>query len=66
MIIVTSEYVFNTPKLNDINDIVNNTIRELKKNYGNNSVQNKLIMNYNIHFLIKRKNKTKTIHKTRS
>ena len=40
MIIVTSEYVFNTPKLNDINDIVNNTITELKKNYGNNSVQN--------------------------
>ena len=28
MIIVTSEYIFNNPKLNEIIDIVNNTIQE--------------------------------------
>ena len=61
MIIVTSEYVFNNPKLNEINDISNNTVQEHKKEYGNKSVQKNLIMNSNVQSFDKIKNKTKNI-----
>ena len=58
MIIVTSEHVFNNPKLNERNDVVNNTIREHRKKYGDNSLEKGLIMKYNIQFFDKTKYKT--------
>ena len=57
MTIVTSEYVSNNPKLNETNDIVNNTIQGHKKKYGNTSVQKKIDCQFNIQFFDETKNK---------
>ena len=59
MNIVTS--VLNSPKSNEKIYIVNNTIKEHQKKYGNNYVPKKLIMIFRIQFFDKIRNKTKII-----
>ena len=50
MIIVTSEYIFNNPKLNEINDIIKNTQLEHDQKYGD---VEKLRLDVTLIFLIK-------------
>ena len=57
MIIVTSEYIFLYPKLNEKNDIKNNTIVEHIKKYGDNHFR-KIEFKDNIKFSDKINNKT--------
>ena len=64
MIIVTTEYFLLNPKLNEINDIKNNTIVEHNKKYGDNHCR-KIEFKYNINFFDKIKNKTKIIATSR-
>ena len=52
MIIVTSEYIFLNPKLNEINDIINNKILKHNKKYGDNYCR-KIKFKDNMNFLIK-------------
>ena len=49
MIIVTSEYIFTNPKINEINDVINNTILEHNKKHGDNFCS-KIECKYNIQF----------------
>ena len=60
MIIVTSEYIFKNPKLNEIKHIINNTIVEHNRKYGENYCR-KIEFKYIIQFSDKIKNKTKNI-----
>ena len=56
--IVTSEYIFNNPKSNERNDIINNTMLERDRKYDGSCCR-KVEFKYNNKFFIKIKNKTK-------
>ena len=58
MIIVTSEYIFTNPELNEINGFVDDTIREHNKKDGDNYCR-KIEFNYIIQVFEKIKNKIK-------
>ena len=58
--IVTSEYIFINPKLNEINDIIKNTQREHKQKYGD-ILCRKIEVKCNVKLLDETKNKTKKI-----
>ena len=58
--ILTSEYVFNIPKIDEITDIIKNTQLEHDKKYGDNYCR-KIEVRCNIEFFDKMKNKTKNI-----
>ena len=58
--IVTSEYIFLNPKINEITDILNNTRLGQDQKYGDNCSR-KIEVRCNINFLDKIKNKTKNI-----
>ena len=60
MIIVTIEFIFMNPIKIEINNILNNTILEHNKKYGDNYCR-KIEFKYNIQFFDKIKNKTKII-----
>ena len=60
MNIVTSEYIFIKPIKKEINNIINNTILEHNKKYGDNYYR-KIEFKYDIQFFDKIKNKTKNI-----
>ena len=66
MIIVTSECIFINPIKNELNNIINNTILEHNKKYGDKYCR-KIEFKSNIHFFDKIKNKrnftTKNIKK---
>ena len=58
--IVTSEYIFLNPKLNEIKDIINNTRLEHDQKYGDNYCR-KIEVGCNFKLFNKIKNKTKKI-----
>ena len=59
-LIVTSEYVFLNPIKDEIEHIIDNTISEHDKKYGENYCK-RISIGYNVQFFDKIKNKTKTI-----
>ena len=63
MLIVTSEYIFQNPNLYEINNIIDNTILEHNKKYGDVFCRN-INVKYNIKFSDKIQNKTKYITTT--
>ena len=60
MIIITSESLCPNAKLKEIKDIINNTILEHNKKYGDNYCR-KLEIKYNIQFFDKIKTKQKKL-----
>ena len=60
--IVKNEYIYNYPKLNEIKDIINNTLRDYKNKYGGDYI--KIDFKYNIQFYDKIKNKYKNVTTT--
>ena len=56
MNIVTSENNFINPKINEIKDIIKNTIQEDNEKYGDNYCR-KIEFKYNIKFFDKKQNK---------
>ena len=55
--IVTTEYIFNNPKLNEVNNIIKNTLLEYDQKYGYDYCR-KVNVNFNVKFFDKIKNKT--------
>ena len=58
MIIVTSEYIFINPKLNEMKDIITNTRLEHDRKYGIDCCS-EVKINFNVEFFGKINNKTK-------
>ena len=63
MIIVTSEYIFLNPKIDEINDIKNNKILGHSKNYGEDSCE-KVIFKNDMKLFDKIKNRIKYMRST--